>query len=184
MWRPVRPATRVAPSSATPPIITRPAPKRPMRTPLNNEGRYMASTWAWMTAAVAAREYPSTTCMARGTAVITTVMTPHPIAPPVTAAIKKRPRAITRRGRAPPVGSSSAEGVIGRKARRAAAPSKWHPAIAANEPPNRAPATQASPHDISPGPRKAPKMEPKSTIEIAFGAAAALTHSVAAKRYC
>ena len=38
----------------------------------------MASTWAWMTATVAAREYPSTICMASGTAVIKTVMTPHP----------------------------------------------------------------------------------------------------------
>ena len=63
----------------------------------------MASTWAWMTAAVAAREYPSTTCMASGAAVITRDMTPCPIAAPVTAAIKKRPRAMTRRGRAPSV---------------------------------------------------------------------------------
>ena len=56
--RPASPAASVAPRRIAPVIMMRPAPNRVIRPPATSDGAYIASTCAWMTAAVAARECP------------------------------------------------------------------------------------------------------------------------------
>ncbi len=76
--RPASPIATVAPMVRAPTAISRVVPSRASRGADTSDGRYIATTCACTTRAVSSMEYPSTTCMLSGVAVMTNTMAPCP----------------------------------------------------------------------------------------------------------